>query len=116
MVWLRADGDNHGVARQPGMLLPAALERWCNASRSALAARGVTATPRGPSDAPGMDPVYILRLDSDRRETEVSLFREGTILISGFDKHTLERIPGSAVQVSSGDDLVATLARSAECA
>jgi hypothetical protein len=63
------------------LLLPAAL---VEASRSLLAARGVTATLQGPFDAPGMDPVYILHMDSEHRETEVCLFRGGTVLFDGF--------------------------------
>ena len=113
-VWMRADGDNRAVTEQPDVLLFAALERWWNVNRSALATHGVIATLQGPLDAPGMDPVYILRMDSERRETEVILFRGGTVLFEGFDKHTLARILGSFVEVNSGDDLTDALARFAE--
>lgn len=61
-----------------------------------------------------MNPVYILHIDSDHRETEVSLFRGGTVLFDGFDKRTLTRIQGSSVEVNSGDDLADVLARFAE--
>ena len=96
------------------MLLFAVLERWWNVNRSALASHGVIATLQGPLTAPGMDPVYILHMDSERRETEVSLFRGGTVLFDGFDKHTLTRIQGSSAEVNSGADLTDALARFAE--
>jgi hypothetical protein len=72
LAWLRADGDNRAVTGQPDVLLFAALERWWDTNRSALATQGMTGTLQGPFDALGMDPVYILRMDSERRETEVS--------------------------------------------
>jgi hypothetical protein len=103
-----------GVTEQADVLLCAALERWWNTSRSALAAQGVTATLRGPFDAPGMDPVYILHTDSERRETEVVLFRGGIVLFEGFDKRALMTIQGSSVKVSRGDDLADVLGRFAE--
>jgi len=53
-------------------------------------------------------------MDSERRETEVSLFRGGIVLFDGFDKHTLARIQGSPVEVETEDDLAAALARFAE--
>ena len=95
------------------MVLFAALERWWDTSRPALAARG-TVTLQGPFDALGMDPVYILRMDSERRDTEVLLFRGGIVLFEGFDKHALARIRGNSVEISSGDELVDALARFAE--
>lgn len=113
-VRLRADGDNRGVTEQLDVLLCAALERWWDASRPALAARGVTGSLQGPFPAPGMDPVYILRMDSERRETEVSLFRGGTVLSRGFDKHTLKPIQADSAEVSSGGNLAETLARFTE--
>jgi hypothetical protein len=102
------------MTAQPDVLLFAALERWWNTHRSALATHGVTGMLQGPFDAPGMDPVYILRMDSERRETEVILFPGGTVLFEGFDKDTLARIQGSWVEVNTGDDLAAALARFAE--
>lgn len=102
------------MTEQPDALLFAALEGWWNASRSGLAADGVTATLQGPFDAPGMDPVYILRLDGELRETEVLVFRGGTVLSSGFDKHVPTRIWSSSVEVSSKDDLTGLLTRFTE--
>jgi hypothetical protein len=68
------------VADEADVMLFTALERWWDASRSSLAARGVTAALEGPFEALGMDPVYILHMDSERRETEVLLFRGGIVL------------------------------------
>lgn len=106
--------DNRGVTEQRDVLLSAALERRWNANRSALAADKVIATLQGPFDAPGMDPVYILRMSSDRRETEVLLFRGGTVLSGGFDKYTAAEIRSSSVEVGSEDDLTELLSRFAE--
>jgi len=96
------------------LLLPAALERWWKASRSLLAAREVTATLQGPFDAPGMDPVYILDMDSEHRETEVCLFQGGTVLFDGFDKHHAAKVDVGFAEVSSEHELVGLLARLAE--
>ena len=96
------------------LLLPAALERWWKASRSSLAARGVIASLKGPFDAPGMDPVYILRMDSEHRETEVCLFRGGTVLFNGFDKHQAAKVDSGSAEMSSEHDLAGLLARLAE--
>ena len=112
--WPRCDGDNRGVTEQADVLLFAALERWWDTSRSALAARGVTATLQGPFDALGMDPVYILHMDSERREADVLLLRGGIVLFEGFDKHALTTIQESSVEVSSGDDLADALDRFTE--
>jgi len=97
------------VTEQLDVLLFAALERWQNASRPALAAREVIATLQGPFDAPGMDPVHLLRLISQRSETEVRLFRGGSVLIGRFDKHTDAGIRSTSMEVGSGDDLMAAL-------
>jgi hypothetical protein len=59
-------------------ILFAAVERWWQANRELLVRRGVAATLQGPLDAPGMDPVYIFHLDSERREAEAVLFRGGS--------------------------------------
>jgi hypothetical protein len=102
------------VTEQADVLLFTAFEQWWDAGRSALAARGVTATLRGSFEALGTDPVYILHMDSERRETEVLLFRGGIVLFEGFDKRALARIQGTSVEVTSGDDLADVLARFAE--
>jgi hypothetical protein len=112
--WPGRDGDNRGVTEQADVLLFAALQRWWDTSRTALAARGVTATLQGPFDALGMDPVYILHMDSERSEADVLLFRGGIVLFEGFDKHALTTIRESSVEVSSGDDLVDALDRFTE--
>jgi hypothetical protein len=111
---LSADGDNRGVTEQLDVLLSAALQRWVITNRSALATRGVIVTLQGPFDAPGMDPIYILRMDSEHRETEAVLFRGGTVLFDGIDKHTTARIQGSSVEVSSAAGLADALGRFAE--
>jgi hypothetical protein len=102
------------VTKPLDLLLPAALERWWKASRSLLAARGVTATLQGRFDAPGMDPVYILHMDSEHRETVVCLFQGGTVLFDGFDKQHAAKVDGGSAEVGSEHDLVGLLARLAE--
>lgn len=82
------------MTEQLDVLLSAALQRWWNANRSALAARGVIATLQGRYDALGMDPIYILHMDSEHRETEALLFRGGTVLFQGVDKHRTARDSG----------------------
>lgn len=63
-------------------MLFAALERWWQASPEPLMRRGVAGTLQGPFEAPGMDPVYFLRLGSDRREAQAALFRGGILLLT----------------------------------
>ena len=67
-----------------------ALERWQESNRVPLFKRGVIVTLHGPFEALGMDPVYVLHLDSDSREAEASLFRKGILLLAGFDKESAE--------------------------
>jgi hypothetical protein len=56
-----------------------------------------------------MDPVYLLRLISQRSETEVRLFRGGSVLVDRFDKHTDAGIRSTSMEVGSEDDLTAAL-------
>jgi len=86
-----------------------ALERWQEASRVPLLMQGVTVTLHGPFEALGMDPVYILHLDSDSREAEASLFRGGTVLLADLDKDSAEA-QTSSIKVASDDELTALLA------
>jgi hypothetical protein len=97
------------VTEQLDVLLFAALERWQNANPADLAAREVIATLQGPFDAPGMDPVYLLRLISQRSETGIRLFRGGSVLVDRFDKHTDAGIRSTSMEVGSEDDLTAAL-------
>ena len=62
----------------------------------------------------GMDPVYILHMDSEHRETEVCLFQGGTVLFDGFDKHHAAKVDVGSAEVSSEHELVGLLARLAE--
>jgi hypothetical protein len=94
-------------------ILFAALERWWQANREPLMGRGVTTPLQGPLEAPGMDPVYFLRLGSDRREAEASLFHGGILLLASFDKRTAE-IENSSIEATAGDDLIAALTGFAE--
>jgi hypothetical protein len=94
-------------------ILFTALERWWETNREPLMRRGVTGTLQGPLEAPGMDPVYFLRLESDRWEAEASLFRGGILLLAGFDKKTAE-IENSSIEATAGSDLIAALAGFAE--
>lgn len=74
----------------------------------------MTATLEGPFEALGMDPVYILHMDSERRETEVLLFRGGLVLFQCLDKHALAEVQGSSVEVTSEDGLADALLRFSE--
>lgn len=114
MSQLSPDGDNRGVTEQLDVLLSSALQRWLITSRPALAARGVIVTLQGPFDAPGMDPIYILHMNSEHRETEVLLFRGGTVLFDGIDKQTTARIQAGSVEVTSAEGLADALGRFAE--
>jgi hypothetical protein len=78
-----------------------------------LLKRGVTATLHGPFEGPGMDPVYILHLDSGSREAEASLFRGGTLLLAGFYKGSAEA-ETSSIEVASEGELTTLLANVAE--
>jgi hypothetical protein len=70
------------MAEQNDPVLFAAVERWWQVNREPLAARGVVTSLLGPRDEPGMDPVYILQLASERAEAQVPLFRGGPLLRS----------------------------------
>ena len=61
-----------------------------------------------------MDPVYILHMDSEHRETEVCMFQGGTVLFDGFDKHHAAKVDVGSAEVSSEHELVGLLARLAE--
>ena len=56
-----------------------------------------------------MDPVYILHLDTGRREGDAPLFRGGALLLQRFDKRTAEADTGSA-HVTTGSAHVTTVA------
>ncbi len=101
------------MVADPDAILFAVLERWWEANREPLTIRGVTGTLQGPLQAPGMDPVYFLRLESDRRDAEASLFRGGILLLASFDKQTAV-IENSSIEAAAGDDLIAALTGFAE--
>jgi hypothetical protein len=67
--------------------LAASVERWVDAHREGLLARGVMLRLDGPNQPNGtMDPVYLLRLDGIRAEAEAVLFEGGMLLLATFDK------------------------------
>jgi hypothetical protein len=99
------------MTEQLDVVLFAALERWWQANRVPLAARGVTGTLQGPLEAAGMDPVYILHLDSEHLEAEAHLFRGGTLLLHGLDKHAGGGIESGSVEVGDADGLTTALAQ-----
>jgi hypothetical protein len=68
----------------------------------------------GPRDEPGMDPVYLLQLASERAEAQASLFRGGLLLRSRFDKRTAPEIVSSSVAAVTEDDITAAMAYLAE--
>jgi hypothetical protein len=98
------------MAEQRDAILFAAIESWWEVNRESLAARGVVAALQRPLEAPGMDPVYILHLDSERAESEAVLFRGGILLLNGFDKHAAREIVSSSVDAATEDSLTAALA------
>jgi hypothetical protein len=102
------------VAEQNDPVLFAAVERWWQVNREPLAARGVVTSLLGPRDEPGMDPVYILQLASERAEAQVSLFRGGLLLRSRLDKRTATDIVSNSIEAVTEDDVTAALAHLAE--
>ena len=68
----------------------------------------------GPRDEPGMDPVYILQLASERAEAQASLFRGGLLLRSRFDERTAAEIVSNSIAAVTGNDVTAALAHLAE--
>jgi hypothetical protein len=88
--------------------LAAALDGWVVDNREALVARGVKVVLDGPHDPMGMDPVYLLRLDSARAESEATLFRGGTLLLATVDKAMLT-VRQSHVDAESELDVTAAL-------
>jgi hypothetical protein len=102
------------VAEHRDAVLFATIERWREFNREPLAGRGVAATLQGPFEAQGMDPVYILHLDSERAESEAVLFRGGILLVNGFDKRAAKEIVSSSVDGATEEGLTAALASLAE--
>jgi hypothetical protein len=102
------------MAEQNDPVLFAAVERWWQINREPLAVRGVVTSLLGPSDEPGMGPVYILRLASNRAEAQASLFRGGLLLRSRFDKRTATEVVSNSIAAVTEDDITAALAHLAE--
>jgi hypothetical protein len=88
----------------------AAVERWRCDRAGALDAEGATLTVEGPFDAPGMDPVYILRLERSPIEIVVFVFRGGVLDVTrvNWDDESYEQ---EGVTVSSAAELAAALDR-----
>lgn len=93
--------------------LAATLAAWVASNRDALTARGVQVVLDGPHDPMGMDPVYLLRLDSPRAEAEATLFRGGTVLLATVDK-ARRTVQQGHVDASEGRDVTEALARLAD--
>lgn len=93
--------------------LAASLDAWVASNRDALIARGVQVVLDGPHDPMGMDPVYLLRLDSARAEAEATLFRGGTVLLATLDK-TSKTVRQGHVDASQERDLTEALTRLAD--
>ncbi len=67
-----------------------AMTKWVAVAKCPGDLVGVAVALDGPFEALGMDPVYLLRLDSACGEAEASLFRGGTQLMVHVDKVSLE--------------------------
>jgi hypothetical protein len=102
------------MAEQNDPVLFAVVERWWQINREPLAARGVVTSLLGPRDEPGMDPVYILQLASERAEAQASLFRGGLLIRSRFYKRTATEIVSNSIAAVTEDDITAALAHLAE--
>jgi hypothetical protein len=96
------------VADQLDAVLFQALEGWWQAIEQDLATRGVAASLQGPLEAPGMDPVFILHLETDRWEKEACLFRGGLLLLSCLNKMTAEN-ENSSINAATTEDLIVGL-------
>jgi len=68
----------------------AAMTAWVAGNNNELERRGIAVLLDGPFEALGMDPVYILKLESSEGEAEACLFRGGTQLMAHLDKASLE--------------------------
>jgi hypothetical protein len=97
------------VEERRDAILFAAIERWWEVNRESLAGCAVAATLRGPFESPGMDPVYILHLESEGAESEAVLFRGGILLLQGFDKRAAKEIASSSVDAATEEALTAAL-------
>jgi hypothetical protein len=87
------------------------IERWWDANRASLAAGGTVAVLQGPFEAVGMDPVYIVRLDSGHREAEAHLFRGGILLLYSLGRNEPVGVENDAVDITSAGELTETLDR-----
>ncbi len=93
--------------------LAATLNAWVIGNREALTARGVHILLDGPHDPIGMDPVYLLRLDSARAEAEAVLFLGGTVLLATLDKVS-KTVRQSHVDALAEHDVTGALTRLAD--
>lgn len=93
--------DDEGLLR--------AAERWVQENRDDLVERGVDVRVSRPHDPVGMDPVYVVGLNSEHAEAEASLFRGGTILLAGYVKSTATAMDPWHVDASSPGQVHAAL-------
>ncbi|MEV0145870.1 MULTISPECIES: hypothetical protein [unclassified Nonomuraea] len=92
----------------------AAVERWRHDRAGALEAADTTLTVEGPFEAPGMDPVYIIRLEQPPMEIDFAVFRDGILNVTRVNWDDLS-LAQEGVRVSSADELIAALERIAGC-
>ncbi|MER7211037.1 hypothetical protein ABT340_28625 [Streptosporangium sp. NPDC000239] len=88
----------------------AAVERWRRDRSGALAADGIALTVKGPFDALGMDPVYVLQLERASIECVIAVFRGGILDVTRVDWDD-QSIEHEGVQVTSAAELAEALDR-----
>lgn len=105
-------GDLHPLGDNGTII--AVMERWRRDRTEVLQAAGTALTVEGPFETPGMDPVYILRLEQPPMEIDVAVFRDGILDVTrvNWDDQSLDP---EGVEVSSAVELVAALDRIAGC-
>ncbi|TDC04058.1 hypothetical protein E1267_23985 [Nonomuraea longispora] len=88
----------------------AAVEQWRRDRAGVLEAEGISLGVEGPFEAPGIDPVYILRLERPPVEIHVCVFRGGVLDVTrvNWDDEALEQ---KGVTVLSAAELGAALDR-----
>jgi hypothetical protein len=108
----RIMGDLHPLGDNETII--AAMEQWRRDRTGVLQAAGTALTVEGPFEAPGMDPVYILRLEQPAMEIDVAVFRGGILDVTrvNWDDQSLDP---EGVEVSSAVELAAALDRIAGC-
>jgi hypothetical protein len=105
---LGAERHTQGVADTDSTLLRAA-EAWVGSNTAALDRRGVSVHVSGPHDPCGMDPVYVVGLDSARAEVEARLFRGGTVLLAGYAKSEAAELEQWHAQVETAQGVLDVL-------